>query len=95
MKNGLIIDEYGTKRYYLNDQLHRVDGPAIEYVDGSMEWHLNGKRHRVDGPAVEKANGTRYWYLSGCQVSRSEWELYRMDLFVNHRKMLTNSLNRV
>ena len=29
MKNGLHIDEDGTKRWYLNDKLHRTDGPAI------------------------------------------------------------------
>ena len=36
-------DESGTKRWYLNDKLHREDGPAIEHVDGYKSWHLNGK----------------------------------------------------
>ena len=43
-KNGLIIDSYGTKRWYLNDKLHRIDGPAVEYEDGSKEWWINGGR---------------------------------------------------
>ena len=30
MKNRFIVDELGTKKYYLNDKLHREDGPAIE-----------------------------------------------------------------
>ena len=30
MKNGMIVDENGEKRWYLNDELHRVDGPAEE-----------------------------------------------------------------
>ncbi len=28
MKNGMIVDTDGTKRYFKNDQLHREDGPA-------------------------------------------------------------------
>ena len=66
MKTYIVkVDEYGTKRWYLNDNPHREDGPAIEYADGSKYWYLDGKRHRVDGPAVEYANGCKYWYLNG------------------------------
>ena len=32
----------GTKEWYLNGQLHREDGPAIERVDGYKSWWLNG-----------------------------------------------------
>jgi hypothetical protein len=35
------IDESGTKRWYLNDKLHRTDGPAVEYANGSKLWYLN------------------------------------------------------
>ena len=52
-------------RWYLNEELHRVDGPAVEYVSGYKEWCLNGKRHRVDGPAVEYASGAKEWWLNG------------------------------
>jgi hypothetical protein len=31
MKNGLEIDEFGDKRYWKNNLLHREDGPAVEY----------------------------------------------------------------
>jgi hypothetical protein len=64
MKNGLIIDKFGDKSWYLNDKLHRVDGPAIECADGAKYWYLNGKYHRVDGPAIEYADGDKYWYLN-------------------------------
>ena len=67
MKNGLIIDEYGNKSWYLNDLLHREDGPAVEYVNGYKCWYLNGKLHREDGPAVEwdieYADDYKRWYL--------------------------------
>ena len=33
----------GDKFWYLNDELHREDGPAIEWADGSKSWYLNGK----------------------------------------------------
>jgi hypothetical protein len=35
MKNGLIIDEDGDKIWYLNDLLHREDGPAVEHANGN------------------------------------------------------------
>ena len=47
-------------------QLHRVDGPAIEWADGDKSWYLNGKYHRVDGPAIEwEKSSVRHWYLNG------------------------------
>jgi hypothetical protein len=59
----VIVDDYGTKRWYLDDKLHREDGPAVEYTDGRT-WYLNGKLHRVDGPAMEYYNGSKYWFLN-------------------------------
>ncbi len=72
MKNGLI-DSNGTKLWYLNDQLHRVDGPAVEYAIGTKLWYLNGKRHRTDGPANEWLDGTKEWYLNGIKYTETEF----------------------
>jgi len=58
------VDEYKTKWWYLNDKLHREDGPAVEWADGSKWWYLNDKLHREDGPAIEYAHGTKEWYLN-------------------------------
>jgi hypothetical protein len=44
---------------------HRVDGPAIEQIDGSKVWYLNGSIHRSDGPAIEKSNGDKVWCRYG------------------------------
>ena len=55
----------GDKYWYLNDKIHREDGPAVEWADGTKFWYLNGKLHREDGPALEYADGTKYWYLNG------------------------------
>ena len=40
MKNGLVVDKNGNKRWYANDQLHREDGPAIEWAIGLQEWYF-------------------------------------------------------
>ena len=40
------IDEYGNIGYYNEQgQLHREDGPAIEWADGYKDWYLNDKRY--------------------------------------------------
>ena len=86
MKQRLIIDKDGTKEWFLNGELHRVDGPAFEYTSGTKEWFINGQRHRVDGPAIEYSVGTKEWYLNGqrhrvdgpaieCADGTKEWYL--------------------
>ena len=60
------VNKRGDKRYYnAEDQLHREDGPAVEWNNGSKEWWLNDKLHREDGPAVEYSYGHKSWYLNG------------------------------
>ena len=36
------VYDSGDKSWYLNDKLHREDGPAFEGFDGHKEWWLNG-----------------------------------------------------
>ena len=36
-----IIDNNGYKAYYINDKLHRLDGPARIYPYGEEEYHIN------------------------------------------------------
>jgi hypothetical protein len=38
----------GSKLWYLNDRIHREDGPAYEGVDGEIQWFLNGKEYKED-----------------------------------------------
>jgi hypothetical protein len=64
MRNGLNIQRDGTKKYYLNNELHREDGPAVEFSCGTKYWYVNGQLHREDGPAKEYVSGDRYWYLN-------------------------------
>ena len=64
------IDANGNKRWRLpNGDLHRLDGPAIEYIDGSTRWYVNGELHRLDGPAVDIVGGYKSWYIYGEQYN--------------------------
>ena len=67
------VYEDGAKHWYLNDQRHREDGPAIEWANGNKEWHLKGQLHREDGPAVEYADGDKSWFLNGKEMSEREF----------------------
>jgi hypothetical protein len=42
--------------------LHRVDGPALIYPNGTKEYYQDGQLHRMDGPAIEHADGTKEYY---------------------------------
>ena len=71
-ESTLTINENGDK-YWRNkkDKLHRIDGPAIEYVEGTNQWYQNGVLHRIDGPAIECSDGRKEWYQMG--------KLHRID----------------
>lgn len=62
----VTVDKEKTIRWY-NDknQLHRLDGPAIEGANGYKAWYVEGKCHRLDGPAVEYTNGHKEWWVEG------------------------------
>ena len=64
-----------TTSYYKDEActlLHREDGPAIEYYNGTKVWFVNGKRHRTDGPAYDYAEGDREWWLNDERYSEEE-----------------------
>ena len=62
---GIVEWANGDKEWYLNGELHRTDGPAVENVNGDKEWWINGRRHRTDGPAREWSDESKEWYLNG------------------------------
>jgi len=74
--NGLHVDLYklGTKWYFLNDKLHREDGPAFEdKYGGTKEWRIHGKLHREDGPAIEWGNKDYDYYLDDRRYSEEDY----------------------
>jgi uncharacterized protein YxjI len=63
-ERGIAMNEY-RKEYHTRDgQLHRLDGPAVEYTDGYKAYYVNGQLHRLDGPAVEDADGYKVYYVN-------------------------------
>ncbi len=66
------VYDSGTKLWYQNDKLHRLDGPAIELASGAKGWYQNDKPHRLDGPAIEYTNGDKYWYINGVKLTEQE-----------------------
>jgi len=60
------VDELGDK-FYRNskEELHRLDGPAVEYSNGSKFWYINENSHRNIDPSVEWSNEEKYWWFKG------------------------------
>ena len=73
---GIINSKDGSQVYYQNGNLHREDGPAVEYSDGYVGYWINGKLHRIDGPAVIHSNGHIGYWINGERVSKEAQELY-------------------
>ncbi len=84
MSDDLIIkeiDEEGIIRYYLNGELHRLDGPAEEHPNGDRWWYIDGRLHREDGPALEYVqDGYSYWYYDGILLDISSQEEFERFL---------------
>ena len=59
--------------------LHREDGPAITYADGTFCWVRHGLIHREDGPSRVWPNGDRNYDLNGSKVNAStDEEFFRL-----------------
>jgi hypothetical protein len=66
------FDSQGTTRWFNEEgEFHRLDGPAVVWVNGDKEWYSKDRLHRRDGPAVELLDGTREWWVNG--------KLHRLD----------------
>ncbi len=68
MDEELILTlDYAGNQFWRNKdgRLHRLDGPAAEYVDGRKFWCQNGDLHRSDGPAIEWGDGAKEWWQNG------------------------------
>jgi hypothetical protein len=67
-----LIHEHGNYYYVQGSRLHRIDGPAIEFHDGSKYWFMNDRPHRRCGPAIERADCSCEWWYDGIQETRKE-----------------------
>jgi hypothetical protein len=73
-KDGSVLDYHDY-----NKELHREDGPAIEWADGDKWWWADGKRHRLDGPAIEYGNNNKSWWVDDKHLTEEQ--------FNNHPKV--------
>jgi hypothetical protein len=93
------ISEDGDKFYYSDKEmtvLHREDGPAYEWANGSKWWYLNGKLHHEDGPACVYADGSKSWYLNGKYYSEEKFnEKMKLSkkININGREFTIEELN--
>ena len=74
LKYRVEVAKDGTRRYYNNaGELHRDEGPAVEWADGTKLWYQNGQLHRTDGPAIEWWDGDKRWYINGKRLTEAEF----------------------
>ena len=74
LRYHIEVNTYGT-RWYRNamGQLHRDDGPAVEWSNGTKSWYQNGLRHRTDGPAIEYLDSGKVWFINGEELTEDEF----------------------
>jgi len=82
-----------TKKWFnKQNQLHRLDGPAVEWVNGDEEWWVNGQRHREDGPAIEEIDGEyQEWWINDTTYlsEKAYWlKIYEMKLITKEELFL-------
>ena len=74
LKYRVVVDCHGNRFYYSsNGEFHRIDGPAVEWGNGTKRWFQNGLRHRTDGPAIVYSDGTKEWYINGEELTEDEF----------------------
>ena len=60
-----VFEDRTTWCDFNSKELHRIDGPAIEYANGGKSYYVDGRLHRLDGPAVEYAYGYKSYWVDG------------------------------
>lgn len=48
------LGAYSYVEYILNGETHRLDGPALEFNDGSDYWYIHGKEYTYFDWLIEK-----------------------------------------
>lgn len=76
------ISNSGTIWWFLNNNVHRVNGPAITSQSGIRYWLLNNNVHRVNGPAVIDQHGDVEYWINGHQLT--DYEIMFMMQCVNN-----------
>lgn len=72
----------GTRAWYLNGILHRIDGPALLFrtvgVYGSRtDFHIE------DGPAITPFDDRHEWYVEGVEYTKEEFDRWLENKTLN------------
>ena len=67
-----VTDHGGNPDWKQIYELHRINGPAIQWADGDQDWYKLGKRHRTNGPAVTRIGRKPQYWVNGKQVTEFE-----------------------
>lgn len=77
------------KVWYVNDIIHRSQGPAVIYSDGTKIWYKNGSIHRWNGPAIiDKVYNIEEWWIFDKNITPWMKELEWTNLNSIYRKTL-------
>jgi hypothetical protein len=68
--NEFIIDGFGNKKWFKNDLRHRLDGPAIEWIDGGKSYCLYGYNY---SPDIHKQTVANLPLLYWTRFKMGEW----------------------
>jgi hypothetical protein len=65
----ITVDVDGNRVWWVDSQLHRTDGPAVERTDGSREWWINDQNMDfqlwADTLAIDQDERTRLALIWG------------------------------
>jgi hypothetical protein len=85
MTNHEIIEYNDRIEYHLNGRLHRDNGPAIIYNDGSEYWFQYDRLHNTNGPAIILPFGMKRYYINDKQYSLND---YKLIIFTLYKKII-------
>lgn len=68
--------------------LHKEDGPAQVFSNGTKKWFFNGKLHREDGPAVEWNTNTCLYFIHGLAYSKEDYNEKMLNIRLQRLKEL-------
>ena len=59
----------GSRYYFKEGLLHRLERPAVAVSNGSKEYWENGKLHNLKEPAIQYVSGLREWFIEGERIT--------------------------
>jgi len=78
-----------SRRWYKKGKLlHRENGPAVEFDNGTKYWLINNQYHRVDGPAREYYSGVKEWFIFDKEFLEKEYWKHPLVIEYKINKLL-------